>query len=262
MRTALTVAGSDSGGGAGIQADLKTFAAHGVFGTCAITAITAQNTLGVTRVEPLSADLVTDQIKAVISDIGADAAKTGMLASATIVEAVGAAVEDLRIPSLVVDPVIVASSGKLLLSDDALAALRTALLRRAFLVTPNIPEAETLSGLTIRTRADIQEAGRRIVALGASAVVITGGHFPSPNIVDVLYDGHRFTEFATERLHTRHSHGTGCTYSAALTSQLALGLSPGEAIPLAQQYVAGAIRNAPDVGRGEGPLDQFWQLRP
>ena len=185
-----------------------------------------------------------------------------MLASATIVEAVGAAVEDLRIPSLVVDPVIVASSGKLLLSDDALAALRTALLRRAFLVTPNIPEAETLSGLTIRTRADIQEAGRRIVALGASAVVITGGHFPSPNIVDVLYDGHRFTEFATERLHTRHSHGTGCTYSAALTSQLALGLSPSEAIPLAQQYVAGAIRNAPDVGRGEGPLDQFWQLRP
>jgi len=259
MRTALTIAGSDSGGGAGIQADLKTFAAHGVYGTSVITAVTAQNTVGVTAFEALSADLVTAQLEAVMSDIGAHAAKTGMLANAAIVEAVAAAVEDLEIPWLVVDPVMIAKSGDRLVDDEALGAMKSELLRRAFVVTPNVPEAEALSGLTIRSADDRREAARRITALGASAVIVKGGHFPSDDIVDVLYDGHRFTEFPAERVEGGNTHGTGCTFAAAITAQLALGRTLDEAIPLAQQYVAGAIRHAPGLGRGHGPMNHFWK---
>ena len=255
---ALTIAGSDSGGGAGIQADLKTFAAHGLYGTSAITAVTAQNTLGVTTFEALSADLVTAQIEAVMADIGAHAAKTGMLANAAIVEAVAAAVEDLDVPLLVVDPVMVAKGGDRLLDDDALAAMKSELLRRAFVVTPNVPEAETLSGVTIRTDEDRHDAARRIIALGPANVVIKGGHFHSDDIVDLLYDGHRFIEFRTERVPGRHTHGTGCTFAAAITSQIAVGRTLPEAIPLAQQYVAGAIRGAPNLGQGHGPMNHFW----
>jgi hydroxymethylpyrimidine/phosphomethylpyrimidine kinase len=260
MRTALTIAGSDSGGGAGIQADLKTFAAHGLYGTSALTAVTAQNTLGVTMVEALSSDLVTAQIEAVVSDIGADAAKTGMLANAAIVEAVAAAVEDLDIPWLVVDPVMIAKSGDRLLDDDALAAMRTELLRRAFVVTPNVPEAETLAGIAIRSDADRRDAARRILALGPKAVIVKGGHFPSAEIVDLLYDGHRFAEFRAERVPGRHTHGTGCTFAAAIAAHLALGRTLHEAVPLAQQYVAGAIRGGPELGKGHGPMDHFWSL--
>lgn len=259
MRVALTIAGSDSGSGAGIQADLKTFAAHGVFGASAITAVTAQNTLGVTMVEPLSADVVTAQIEAVVSDIGAHAAKTGMLANAAIVEAVAAAVEELEIPWLVVDPVMLATSGDRLLDDEAVGTLKTELLRRAFVVTPNVAEAETLAGLTIRTESDRSEAARRIFALGVRSVIITGGHFPSPEIVDVLYDGYRFREFSQERVAGRATHGTGCTFAAAVTAHLALGRTLEEAIPLAQRYVAGAIRHAPELGRGRSPLNHFWR---
>src|SRR5688500_8153072 len=197
MRIALTIAGSDSGGGAGIQADLKTFAAHGLYGTSAITAVTAQNSLGVVSFEALSADLVAAQIEAVMSDFGAHAAKTGMLANAAIVEAVAAAVEALEIPWLVVDPVMIAKSGDRLLDDEAFAAMKSELLRRAFLVTPNVPEAEALTGVTIRTDEDRREAARRIVAFGASAVVVKGGHADSVDIVDLLYDGQTFTEFHT-----------------------------------------------------------------
>ena len=260
MRTALTIAGSDSSAGAGIQADLKTFAAHEVFGTSAITAITAQNTLGVTAVAPLAADLVTAQIEAVVSDIGAHAAKTGMLANAAIVEAAAAAIEDLEIPFLVVDPVIVATSGDPLLDDEGLMAMKTELFRRAHVVTPNVPEAEVLSGITIRSEQDRREAARRIFALGPVYVVITGGHLGAGRIVDLVYDGEVFTDYATERVAGRHTHGTGCTFSAALTAQLALGLSLHDAIPLAQHYVAGAIRHAPGLGRGAGPLNHFWRL--
>jgi hydroxymethylpyrimidine/phosphomethylpyrimidine kinase len=260
MRTALTIAGSDSGAGAGIQADLKTFAAHGVYGTSVITAVTAQNTLGVNASCALSADLVTAQLEAVMSDIGAHAAKTGMLATAAIVEAVAAAVEDLEIPLLVVDPVIAATSGQRLLDDEALATMKAELISRAFVVTPNVPEAETLSSRPIRDEDDLREAARRILILGPSAVLIKGGHFPSSDIVDLLYDGHRFAEFRAERVEGRHTHGTGCTFSAALTAQLALGRSLDEAIPLAQEYVAGAIRGAPELGRGRGPLNHFWRL--
>src|SRR5688500_7414558 len=210
MRKALTIAGSDSSGGAGIQADLKTFAAHGVYGLSAVTAVTAQNTLGVIAVEMLSADLVTAQIEAVMSDLGADAAKTGMLANAAIVEAVAAAVEDLEIPWLVVDPVMIAKSGDRLLDDEALGAMRSELLPRAFLVTPNIPEAEALSGVSIHSDEDRREAARRIVRHGTAHVLIKGGHLPTADIVDLLYDGHRFIEFRGERVPGRHTHGTGC----------------------------------------------------
>ena len=260
MRTALTIAGSDSGGGAGIQADLKTFAAHGVYGTSAITAVTAQNTLGVTAFEALSADLVAAQIEAVFSDIGADAAKTGMLANAAIVEAVAAAIEDLDIPWLVVDPVMIAKSDDRLLDDEALGAMKSELLRRAFVVTPNVPEAEALSGIVIRTEEDRREAARRLAALGPTAVIVKGGHFPSDDIVDLLYDGERFFEFRAERIPGRHTHGTGCTFAAAITSHLALGRVLEEAIPLAQQYIAGAIRGGPQLGKGHGPMDHFWSL--
>ena len=258
MHTALTIAGSDSSGGAGIQADLKTFAAHGVYGVSAITAVTAQNTLGVTSFEALSADLVAAQIEAVVSDIGVDAAKTGMLATAAIVEAVAAAVADLEIPWLVVDPVMIAKSGAALIDDEAIATMKTELLRRAFVVTPNIPEAEALSGTPIRTEADRHEAARRIASLGPAAVIITGGHLDSADIVDLLYDGARFTEFRTARVPGRSTHGTGCTFASAVTAHLALGRSLDEAIPLAQAYVAGAIRTAPALGKGHGPMNHFW----
>jgi len=262
MRSALTIAGSDSGGGAGIQADLKTFAAHGVFGTSVITAVTAQNTVGVTAFEAVSADLVTAQLEAVMSDIAADAAKTGMLATAAIVEAVAAAATDLEIPLLVVDPVMIAKSGDRLVDDDALGAMRSELLPRAFLVTPNIPEAEVLTGLSLRTGADCREAARRIAKMGASAVLIKGGHLPTADIVDLLYDHHEFTEFQAPRVDSTHTHGTGCTFAAAITAQLAQGVSVREAVPLAQRYVAGAIRHAPGLGRGHGPMDHFWSMRP
>src|SRR5687768_7001280 len=209
MRTALTIAGSDSGGGAGIQADLKTFAAHGVYGTTAITAVTAQNTLGVSCFEALSADLVTAQIEAIASDIGVHAAKTGLLANAAIVEAVAAVVEELEIPLLVVDPVMIAKSGERLVDAEAVAMMRLELMRRAFVVTPNIPEAETLADMRIQHDDDRNAAARRILKLGASAVIIKGGHWRSDDILDLLYDGHRFHEFRAPRIAGRNTHGTG-----------------------------------------------------
>jgi hydroxymethylpyrimidine/phosphomethylpyrimidine kinase len=258
MRSALTIAGSDSGGGAGIQADLKTFAAHRVYGSSVVTAVTAQNTLGVTTFETMPTDLVTAQIEAVMSDIGADAAKTGMLPNAAVVEAVAAAVQDLDIPFLVVDPVMAAKSGDRLLDDEALGAIRSELLPRAFLVTPNIPEAEALSGIQIRTDEDRREAARRIASLGALAVLIKGGHLPDRDIRDLLYEHREFTEFTHDRVPGTATHGTGCTFAAALTAHVALGRPLKDAVPLAQRYVAGAIRNAPRLGRGHGPMDHFW----
>ena len=259
MRVALTIAGSDSGAGAGIQADLKTFGAHAVYGTTVITAVTAQNTLGVSTFQAIPADLVTAQIEAVVSDLGAHAAKTGMLPNAAIVEAVAAAVADLEIPLLVIDPVMVASSGDPLLDDEAVAALLTELVPRALLVTPNVAEAAALAGFAIESEADRREAARALAALGAANVLITGGHLSTPDISDLLFDGHAFHEFRGERVAGRHTHGTGCTFAAAITAHLALGRSLLDAIPLAQQYVAGAIRHAPQLGRGAGPMNHFWR---
>ena len=260
MRVALTIAGSDSGAGAGIQADLKTFAAHRVYGTTAITAVTAQNTLGVSTYQALPADLVTAQIEAVVSDFGVDAAKTGMLPNAAVVESVAAAVTDLEIPLLVVDPVMIATSGDRLLDDEAVAAMKTELFSRALTVTPNIPEAEALTGITIRNDTDRREAARVLASYGAATVIIKGGHLDTPHISDLFFDGREFHDIRGERIAGGSTHGTGCTFAAAIVAQLALGVPLADAIRLAQQYVAGAIRKAPGLGRGQGPLDHFWAL--
>jgi hydroxymethylpyrimidine/phosphomethylpyrimidine kinase len=251
---ALTIAGSDSGGGAGIQADLKTFAAHGVYGVSAITAVTAQNTRTVSAVETLSPGIVAAQIAAVVDDFSVAALKTGMLANSAIIGAVARVLRVSRVGPLVVDPVMVAKSGDRLLDADALATLTRDLLPLAALVTPNLAEAEVLSGMPVRTLDDQREAARRIAALGARAVVVKGGHSASTDIVDVLFDGRTFTEFRAERVPGTNTHGTGCTFSAAIAAQLALGRGIQEAIPLAQAYVANAIRNAPGLGKGHGPM--------
>lgn len=260
MRTALTIAGSDSGAGAGIQADLKTFAAHGVYGTSAITAVTAQNTRGVSSFDEISPELVREQIEAVMLDLGADAAKTGMLPSAATVEAVARAIADFDVPFVVVDPVMIAKSGDGLADDEAIAAMKTTLLKLAFVVTPNIPEAEALAGLRIANDDDLREAARRIQQLGPSLVIVKGGHRDTAEIVDVLYDGRDFTEFRHERVDSRHTHGTGCTFASALTAHLALGRSVRDSVPLVQAYIAGAIRHAPEIGDGNGPMNHFWNL--
>ena len=258
MRTALTIAGSDSGGGAGIQADLKTFAAHGVYGTSAITAVTAQNTRGVTSFADVAPELIRQQIEAVMVDFGADAAKTGMLASATVVETVARAISDFDIPFVVVDPVMIAKSGDGLTDTAAVEMMKTALLPKAFVVTPNIPEAEALAGMAITTDDDRREAARRIRTFGPSLVVIKGGHGTSDDIVDLLYDGRDFVEFRHPRVVSRHTHGTGCTFAAAITAHLACGRSVRDAIPLIQEYIEGAIRGAPEIGEGSGPMNHFW----
>jgi len=251
---ALTVAGSDSGGGAGVQADLKTFAAFGVYGVSAVTAVTAQNTRGVSAVETLSPGIVSAQIAAVVADFQIAALKTGMLANAGIIGAVARVLRVSRVGPLIVDPVMVAKSGDRLLDADALEALTRDLLPLAALVTPNLPEAEVLTGMPVRTLEEQREAARRIVGLGARAVVVKGGHAESAEIVDVLFDGQAFTEFRAERVPGTSTHGTGCTFSAAIAAQLALGRGIQEAIPLAQAYVAKAIRNAPGLGHGHGPM--------
>ena len=260
MRTALTIAGSDSGGGAGIQADLKTFAAHRVFGTSAITAVTAQNTLGVSMWRAVATDLVTAQIEAVAGDMGADAVKVGMLATVAIVEAVAAAIAQLDLPHVVVDPVMVAKGGDRLLEAEAVAAIRTELLPRAHIVTPNIPEAEVLSGLTIRSIDDMRAAGDRILALGPRVVLVKGGHLDGPESVDVACTAHGTFELRTARIDTRHTHGTGCTLSSAIAANLALGLDDRAALTRAREYLDGAIRHAPGIGRGHGPLGHFWRI--
>ena len=261
MRSVLTIAGSDSGGGAGIQADLKTFAALGVYGTSAVAAITAQNTMGVTAAVAVSADLVTAQIEAVAGDIELHATKTGMLATAAIVEAVAAAIEELGLPNVVVDPVMVSKSGDRLLDDDGIQTLRIELLPRALVVTPNSPEAEVLSGLRISSLDGAREAARRIQGLGSAAVVVKGGHGAGDEIIDLLFDGEKFHEYRTPRLATRHTHGTGCTFASAIAAFLALGFPLPEATGRAQAYVAGAIRHGLAIGHGHGPLDHFWQTR-
>jgi hydroxymethylpyrimidine/phosphomethylpyrimidine kinase len=259
VQKALTVAGSDSGAGAGIQADLKTFAAHGIYGTCAVTAVTAQNTYGVTCWQALDADLVTAQIEAVVGDIGVDAVKIGMLANAAIAEAVAAAIRDLDLPQVVVDPVMIAKGGDRLVSDEGVATIRSELLRLAHVVTPNIPEAEVLSGTAIHSPADMHEAATRILRLGARVVLVKGGHLTGPESVDVCVTESASFEIHAPRIDTPHTHGTGCTLSSAIAANLALGLPDREAIELAREYLEGAIRHAPGLGGGHGPLNHFWR---
>jgi hydroxymethylpyrimidine/phosphomethylpyrimidine kinase len=261
MPTALTIAGSDSGGGAGIQADLKTFAACGVYGTCAVTAVTAQNTLGVTAWEPVSTELVIAQIEAVGADLPPAAVKTGMLATAAIVEAVAATIAELDLPNLVVDPVMIAKGGDRLLREDAVAALKAELLKLAEVVTPNVPEAEVLTGSSIRTLDDMRAAARGIRRLGPRVVVIKGGHLPMGElVVDIVCTPDTEFDLQGPRFDTRHTHGTGCTFAAAIAAFLALGQPVEEALGSARAYLEGAIRHAPGLGSGHGPLNHFWRL--
>lgn len=258
MKTALTIAGSDSGAGAGIQADLKTFAAHGVYGTSAITALTAQNTLGVSGIHAVPAEFVTAQIEAVVGDIGCHAVKTGMLATAAIVEVTAAAVEGLDLPNLVVDPVMVAKGGDRLLDEDAVHALRTVLFRLARVVTPNVPEAEALTGLPIRDVADMHAAARRLLQFGSAAVIVKGGHLAGATVTDLLVGRSGAIELTGPRIEGRHTHGTGCTFAAAIAARLARGDSLEAAARGAKDFVAGAMRHGIDVGRGHQPLNHFW----
>jgi hydroxymethylpyrimidine/phosphomethylpyrimidine kinase len=256
---AMTIAGSDSGGGAGITADLKTFEAHGVWGTVAVVAVTAQNTVGVQAFETLAPALVRGQIDSVVGDIGIGAAKTGMLATAELVSTVAAAVRDFGVPNLVVDPVFVSKHGDTLLGDDAVGALRDELLPLATVVTPNLPEAGALVGEAIADRAGMEAAARALAALGPTVVLVKGGHLAGDESPDCLVvDGEvRWLEGA--RIEGRHTHGTGCVLSAAVTAELARGMEPADACVAAKRFIEKAIAAGVDLGAGVGPVDPGWE---
>jgi hydroxymethylpyrimidine/phosphomethylpyrimidine kinase len=258
---ALTIAGSDSGGGAGIQADLKTFTALKVFGMSVLTSITAQNTESVLGINDLPSDFVGLQIDAVMDDIGVDAAKTGMLSNAEIISVVAKKVKQYQIEKIVVDPVMRAKSGDALLRREAEKALVEELLPLAFIVTPNLPEAEALSGMKISSVEDMKEAAKKIKSFGPKYVLVKGGHLEwSKEAIDILYDGKEFYEFRAPRIETQNTHGTGCTYSAAICGSLAKGFDILESVKLAKEYVTGAIRKSFNLGTGHGPLNHFWKF--
>ena len=256
---AMPMAGSDSGGGAGVKADLKPFAALGVYGASTLTAITAQNTVAVTTVHDIPTDVITAQIDAVLTDIGADAVKTGMLSSSDIIECVCEALEVHGVQRLVVDPVMIAKSGDALLREDAIGSLRTRLLPLAMVVTPNIPEAEALTETTIVSDADVRRAAEAIVGMGARSVVVKGGHREGP-ATDLFYDGKEFKEFTAPRFDTVNTHGTGCTFAAAVAAGLARGMVVTDAVALAKDYVTEGIRHSFSIGQGHGPLNHFYKF--
>jgi hydroxymethylpyrimidine/phosphomethylpyrimidine kinase len=262
MRSVLTIAGSDPSGGAGIQADLKTYAALGVYGMAAITALTAQNTVGVTGVHSVAPEFVALQIDAVVTDIAPDAVKTGMLASAEIVQVVAEKAREHSLRNLVVDPVMVAKSGDSLLAEDAVRAVREELLPLATVVTPNLPEAAALLGKPVATLEEMREAARAIHALGAANVVVKGGHLESDTVVDMLFDGEKLHEFSGPRVQTRNTHGTGCTFASAIAAYLALEESIPDAVRKAKDYLTGALQQAYDTGRGHGSVNHMWQVHP
>jgi hydroxymethylpyrimidine/phosphomethylpyrimidine kinase len=258
----LIIAGSDSGGGAGIQADIKTVTALGGYAATAITAITVQNTLGVSAVHSLPPALVEAQAKAVLEDIGADALKIGVLGDTAMVEAVARILDGAPGVPVVVDPVMAAKGGATLLETDAVRALRALIIPSATLLTPNAPEAAALTGLTVETTDDLRRAGEALLALGATAVLMKGGHVAGDTVVDVLMTAAGETTFEGARIDTRHTHGTGCTLSSACATGLAQGLGLEQAVARAWAYTAEAIRRAPGLGGGHGPLDHGWPLRP
>jgi hydroxymethylpyrimidine/phosphomethylpyrimidine kinase len=263
MKRALTIAGSDSGGGAGIQADLKTFAARGVFGMSALTALTAQNTLGVQGVFEIPPDFVALQIDSVVSDIGVDVVKTGMLSSAPIIAVIAAKVSQYQLSPLVVDPVMVAKGGDLLLRDDARTALIELLLPLATVVTPNLHEAQVLCGFEIHTLAEMRQAAQLIYGMGARNVVVKGGHLPAESdAIDLLYDGREFQEFRAARLQTRNDHGTGCTFASAIAAELAKGNEVPEAVRIAKDYLTRVLRASVNLqtGHGHGPMNHMALL--
>ena len=260
MKRVMTIAGSDSGGGAGIQADLKAFAANGVHGTSAITAITAQNTVAVTDVLALPPSLVANQIDTIIDDIGADAVKTGMLANGAIIETVAERIRAHGLNPVVIDPVMVTSTGTPLFEDDAVEAIRNLLMPLATLVTPNTREAAVLTGEQIVTLDDMRRAARFLAeSTGARAVLVKGGHFDGP-ATDILFDGSDFAEFTEERIDTTSNHGTGCTLASSIAANLAKGADLPSAVANAKTYVTNAMRAATPIGAGHGPLNHFYML--
>jgi hydroxymethylpyrimidine/phosphomethylpyrimidine kinase len=258
---ALTIAGSDSGGGAGIQADLKTFQALGVFGMTAITAVTVQNTKGVSGYVELPPPTVGEQIRAVVTDIGVDAAKTGMLSSAHIIREVSEAVSETKMANLVVDPVFVSKHGHSLLREDAVDALRTRLVPLATLVTPNLHEASGLAGIPVATDQDMEKAGQLILELGPEAVLVKGGHREGEEATDLLITPEGIQPFSSDRIDTSDTHGTGCVLSAAIASYLARGEGLVEAVAKGKEFVTEAIRHALRLGQGIGPVDPSWGLK-
>jgi len=260
VKRVLTIAGSDSGGGAGIQADLKTFGALGVYGASAITAVTAQNTVQVARIVEIEPAMVAAQIEMVLEDIGVDAVKTGMLASKPIIEAVAAVLGRAKVPNLVIDPVMVSKTNARLLKEDAVDALKSLLLPLAEIVTPNIPETEVLAGMQVADAETMRAAARRIHDLGPRHVVVKGGHRPGPYVVDLYFDGKTFEELRAERVQTRATHGTGCTFSAAIAAYLAHGLPPLESVARAKEYLTAALQADPGLGKGIGPVNHFHAI--
>lgn len=256
---ALTIAGSDSGGGAGIQADLKTFSALGVFGMTAVTALTAQNTTGVFGIVEVPPEFVALQIDVVVRDIGVDAAKTGMLSSAPIVEVVAQKVQEHGIRNLVVDPVMIAKSGAPLLKPDAVQAVKDKLLPLAMVVTPNLHEVNALCGFAVRDAAQMEEAARAVHALGPRYVVVKGGHLEG-NPCDILFDGTSFIRFTAERIETQNTHGTGCIFASAIAAGLAKGMDVPSAVESARGFITAAIKGALPLGSGHGPANPMAYL--
>ena len=258
MKTVMTIAGSDSSAGAGIQADLKTFAAFGVYGTTVVTAITAQNTQGVRRIEATSPEMVAAQIDAVVDDIGADVVKTGMLGSAAVIDVVASKLREHGLTQFVLDPVLAASDGSALLADGGIDALRERLLPLALIVTPNVDEAGALVGRRLDGPEDIRQAAREIVEMGARNVVIKGGDATGPAI-DVFYDGQHYHDFGAARVDTENTHGTGCTFAAAIAASLAKGSAPRQAVAMAKAYVTKAMQMSYPLGHGHGPVHHFFR---
>ncbi|MDM5198467.1 bifunctional hydroxymethylpyrimidine kinase/phosphomethylpyrimidine kinase [Fictibacillus enclensis] len=258
---ALTIAGSDSGGGAGIQADLKTFQELGAYGMSVITAVTAQNTKGVQNIHAIPVEMVVDQLKSIADDLRPEALKTGMLFSAEIIEAVSSHIREYKWTNVVVDPVMIAKGGSELLKKDAIEALKKHLLPHADILTPNIPEAEQLTGRKIEDKQDREEAAKLLHALGPKKIVIKGGHLPHENEpVDLYYDGEQLIEFEGKRIETSQTHGTGCTFAAAITAELAVGKSPIEAVETAKAFIQEAISAPLHLGSGHGPTNH-WAYR-
>lgn len=261
MKKVLTIAGSDSGGGAGIQADIKTLAKLGVYGTSVITAVTAQNTVGVQKIFSLPAEVVKEQISSVMDDIGADAIKIGMLANKEIIHVVSKSLRKYKIKFVVLDPVMIAKSGDTLLAKEANKALIT-LFSQCFVITPNLDEVKTLTGFTVRSTNDMKQAAVAFHKLGKCSVVVKGGHLKNDYSTDILYDGKEFFEFSSRRIETKNSHGTGCTFSSAIAAELAKGKNLYESVKLAKEFVTNALKSSKDIkiGMGHGPLNHMFSF--
>ena len=257
MYNCLSIAGSDCSGGAGIQADIKTFSANGVFGMSVITSVVAENTCRVISVRDMDEEIIRDQIDAVFEDIRVDGVKLGMLSNAAIMNAVAEKLVQYRADKVVADPVMVAKGGCALMHPEALTALKTKIIPISYMLTPNIPEAETITGMKIGDVRSMREAAKAIFSMGAATVLVKGGHLDG-EAVDVLYDGKDFHEFVTERINTKNTHGTGCTLSSAITANIAKGLEPEQAVRAAKDYVTMAIKHSLRIGRGHGPTNHFF----